>query len=206
MPADTRHLQDRIAVVTGAGQGIGQAIAGRFAREGAHVVIDELHVLIGTERGRQLQCLLHRGEAHLNRRVPRVGLSATLGDIDLAAEHLLDIQHLDDARRLWRTRCTNARSGGTWCAFPISAMSAASCLLLADFNICNLAGYMRNDGEAPAVEIIAAPYDQVVPVLADPAHACWDGPVRYAVGWTRPERVSPTFAGMLRGGWRLQRS
>ena len=79
-------------------------------------------------------------------------------------------------------------------------MSAASCLLLADFNIGNLAGYMRNDGEAPAVEIIAAPYDQVVPVLADAAHACWDGPVHYAVVWTRPESVSPTFAGMLRGG------
>ena len=42
MSADTRHLQDRIAVVTGAGQGIGQAIAGRFTREGARVVIAEL--------------------------------------------------------------------------------------------------------------------------------------------------------------------
>ena len=78
-------------------------------------------------------------------------------------------------------------------------MSAGSCLLLADFNVGNLAAYMRNDREEPVVEIIEAPYDQVVPVLADPTHACWDGLVRYAVVWTRPESVSPTFADMLRG-------
>ena len=74
-------------------------------------------------------------------------------------------------------------------------MSAASCLLLADFNIGNLAAYMRNDGEAPAVEIIAAPYDQVVPVLADPAHACWDGPVRWSPHSGRLHQRSSHCAG-----------
>lgn len=53
-----------------------------------YVVVDELHAFIGSERGKQLQSLLHRIEAGLNRRVPRIALSATLGDMRLAAEFL----------------------------------------------------------------------------------------------------------------------
>ncbi|MBM3497926.1 MAG: DEAD/DEAH box helicase [Armatimonadetes bacterium] len=53
-----------------------------------YVVIDELHAFIGAERGRQLQSLLHRLELLLRRRVPRIGLSATLGDMRLAAGYL----------------------------------------------------------------------------------------------------------------------
>lgn len=52
------------------------------------VVVDELHAFIGGERGRQLQSLLHRLESALARRVQRVGLSATLGDMRLAADFL----------------------------------------------------------------------------------------------------------------------
>jgi ATP-dependent Lhr-like helicase len=52
------------------------------------VVVDELHAFIGGERGRQLQSLLHRLEEALGRRVPRIGLSATLGDMRLAADFL----------------------------------------------------------------------------------------------------------------------
>lgn len=53
-----------------------------------YVVIDELHVFIDSERGKQLQSLLHRLELLLRRRVPRIGLSATLGDMSLAARYL----------------------------------------------------------------------------------------------------------------------
>lgn len=53
-----------------------------------YVVVDELHAFIGAERGKQLQSLLHRLECTIGRRLPRVGLSATLGDMGLAAQFL----------------------------------------------------------------------------------------------------------------------
>lgn len=54
----------------------------------AYVVIDELHAFVGSERGRQLQSLLHRVERAASRRLPRIGLSATLGDPALGARYL----------------------------------------------------------------------------------------------------------------------
>ncbi len=53
-----------------------------------YVVIDEMHAFLGVERGAQLQSLLHRVELAIRRRVPRVGLSATLADMTAAAEYL----------------------------------------------------------------------------------------------------------------------
>lgn len=52
------------------------------------LVIDELHSFMGTKRGAQLRSLLHRLELTVRRRVPRIGLSATLGDMAAAAEFL----------------------------------------------------------------------------------------------------------------------
>jgi ATP-dependent Lhr-like helicase len=57
------------------------------------VVIDELHAFIGNERGMQLQSLLHRLERVLHRRMRRIGLSATLGDMSLAADFLRPPDH-----------------------------------------------------------------------------------------------------------------
>ncbi|GJJ02094.1 ATP-dependent helicase [Duganella rhizosphaerae] len=53
-----------------------------------YIVVDELHAFIGSERGKQLQSLMHRIELAANRNVPRIGLSATLGDMRLAAYFL----------------------------------------------------------------------------------------------------------------------
>jgi len=53
-----------------------------------YVVVDELHAFVGTERGAQLRSQLHRIELAVRRRVPRIGLSATLGDMASAAEFL----------------------------------------------------------------------------------------------------------------------
>ena len=53
-----------------------------------YIVIDELHAFIGSERGKQLQSLMHRVELVVGRTLPRVGLSATLGDMKMASEFL----------------------------------------------------------------------------------------------------------------------
>lgn len=53
-----------------------------------YVVVDELHSFIGMERGRQLQSLLARLELCTRRHIPRIALSATLGDMKLAADFL----------------------------------------------------------------------------------------------------------------------
>jgi ATP-dependent Lhr-like helicase len=65
----------------------GTSMAGLMANL-RYVVIDELHAFIGSERGKQLQSLLHRLERVAGHHVPRVGLSATLGDMRLAAHFL----------------------------------------------------------------------------------------------------------------------
>jgi ATP-dependent Lhr-like helicase len=53
-----------------------------------YVVVDELHSFIGSERGQQLQSLLQRIEFSIQRKIPRIGLSATIGDMELASRFL----------------------------------------------------------------------------------------------------------------------
>ena len=52
------------------------------------VVIDELHAMLDTERGVQLSSLLNRLEIATRKRIRRVGLSATIGDMALASSYL----------------------------------------------------------------------------------------------------------------------
>ena len=52
------------------------------------IIIDELHALLDNERGIHLRSLLTRLELATGRRIRRVGLSATLGEMKLAREYL----------------------------------------------------------------------------------------------------------------------
>lgn len=65
----------------------GSSVAAVF-RQTQFFVVDELHAFIGSERGKQLQSLMHRIESAVGNRVPRIGLSATLGDMSLAGKFL----------------------------------------------------------------------------------------------------------------------
>jgi len=52
------------------------------------VVIDEVHALMGSDRGRQVLCQLGRLARHIRTEPRRIGLSATLGDTAMAAQWL----------------------------------------------------------------------------------------------------------------------
>ncbi|HHA2896521.1 TPA: DEAD/DEAH box helicase [Stenotrophomonas maltophilia] len=65
----------------------GTSVAAAFSKL-LYVVVDELHAFIGSERGKQLQSLMHRIDVLLRRRTPRLGLSATLGDLSSAGTFL----------------------------------------------------------------------------------------------------------------------
>ena len=52
------------------------------------IVIDELHALLDNERGVHLRSLLTRLELAVGRRIRRVGLSATLGEMTMVKEYL----------------------------------------------------------------------------------------------------------------------
>jgi len=52
------------------------------------VILDELHSVLDSERGIQMRSLLTRLEISLKRPIRRVGLSATLGDMELAKAYL----------------------------------------------------------------------------------------------------------------------
>jgi ATP-dependent Lhr-like helicase len=65
----------------------GDALAAMFAGL-RYVVVDELHAFVGTQRGAQLQSLLHRLDLVLARSPVRVGLSATIGNVEVATAFL----------------------------------------------------------------------------------------------------------------------
>ena len=52
------------------------------------IVVDELHALLDNERGIHLRSLLTRVEIAVDRRIRRIGLSATLGEMELARKYL----------------------------------------------------------------------------------------------------------------------
>ncbi|MBF0527765.1 MAG: DEAD/DEAH box helicase [Deltaproteobacteria bacterium] len=64
------------------------AIIPRLFSKLLYIVVDELHSFIGSERGQQLKSLLHRIEFAIKKKIPRIGLSATIGDMQLASKFI----------------------------------------------------------------------------------------------------------------------
>ncbi len=70
-------------------------------------------------------------------------------------------------------------------------------LLISDFTIDNLAGLFNNDSGYPMVEAFTAPFDQIMPVLLDENHGCWEKEYDFAVVCTRPQAVIEAFNDLL---------
>lgn len=70
-------------------------------------------------------------------------------------------------------------------------------LLLSDFNADNFAALLTSSTEEPALTLHAAPFGQVVQLLADASAPYWDPRPDFAVVWTRPEAVLPSFGALL---------
>ena len=81
----------------------------RLFAELEYIVIDEIHVLMGSDRGNQILCQLSRLQKLIGRIPRRVGLSATIGRLDEAALWLgsgtgreTEAPYFKDDRTMWR--------------------------------------------------------------------------------------------------------
>src|SRR6476619_2757338 len=70
-------------------------------------------------------------------------------------------------------------------------------LLISDFNIENLASYLKKELNAPAIESVSVCYGQVSQTLLDDAAPIWRERPDFVVAWTRPEGVLQTFGDLL---------
>ncbi len=72
-------LEDRVAVVTGGGQGLGQAICQRLAREGCDVVVADINAEIATRTAAELNAY-YQQEGRTNRRAIAMRVDVTKED------------------------------------------------------------------------------------------------------------------------------
>ena len=82
---------------------------GRIFGQLQYVVLDEMHTLTGSDRGNQIRCLLSRIEHIIGHTPRRIGLSATIGDAQSAAEWLssgtgrkTDVPKISEGKIRWR--------------------------------------------------------------------------------------------------------
>lgn len=119
----TGRLQDKVAIITGAGRGIGEAIARAFHREGAKVVIAEIDEVTGRTVARDLSpnrasALFVSCDVRQTTSVEAVATLAkeTFGRIDILVNNAgVNVFHepLETSEAEWR-RCFDIDLDGVW--------------------------------------------------------------------------------------------
>ena len=99
-----KRLEGRIALVTGAGSGIGRAIAHVFAGEGAHVYVTDINGPAAETVAAEIVGAGGSGDGHHGRRLARAGRD---GDVSSA----------------WRRRMAGSTC---WSTTPVSTFAAIS--------------------------------------------------------------------------------
>ena len=131
-----RRLEDKIALVTGAGAGIGRAVAETFAREGAHVVVadrdgeaarETADAIVKNNGAAQAETIDVTDTAEVKALMQRI--AEAFGRLDVLVNNAgvgerSDFRHLDDAAwdKVWKTNV----DGTVRCAREAFALLKAS--------------------------------------------------------------------------------
>ena len=131
-----RRLEDKIALVTGAGAGIGRAVAETFAREGAHVVVadrdgeaarETADAIVKNNGAAQAETIDVTDTAEVKALMQRI--ADRFGRLDVLVNNAgvgerSDFRHLDDAAwdKVWKTNV----DGTVRCAREAFALLKAS--------------------------------------------------------------------------------
>src|SRR6266568_2640648 len=75
--------------------------------------------------------------------------------------------------------------------------TATKVLLLSDFNLGSLAGYLENAHEGPAIATTIAPFAELGTVLHNPDHEVWSKTHDALLIWTTPSSAIASFQAAL---------
>ncbi len=79
----------------------------------------------------------------------------------------------------------------------MNSRDSYNCMLISDFNIENMAGYLRNSSGEPTINVFVAPYGQVMQFLSGDAPEYLQNKYDLAIVWTQPHKSIAHFNDMI---------
>ena len=112
------RLKDKVAIITGAGQGIGEAYARRFASEGARVVVADVNVDKGTAVARDIDAVFERVDVSSEDETRRLAtaVAGRFGRIDVLLNNAAIFAGIDnfDTTYAYLRKIFDVNYFGTW--------------------------------------------------------------------------------------------